>query len=129
MSTSQGLHCGECGTDLPDDAAKGTPCPHCSSAEQQVRMLVGDSVMFRDVLHVKVLDEPKQGRPSVEMRVEQSWSGKRAKWVERRMRIDRANDQYLEEVVDPNTGEVVHHVFEALSDHIGHGSAKTKGQA
>lgn len=120
------LHCAECGTDLPADTPDGQACPHCGSREQQVRVLVEDSVTFRDAVRVEVVDDPKQRRPSMEMRVEQSWSRKRAKWLERRMRIDRANDQYLEEVVDPDTGEVVHHTFEQLSIHVGHGSAANR---
>ena len=68
-----------------------------------MRVLVEDSISFKDEVRVKVVDEPKQGRPSMELRVDRSWSGRRAKWLERRMRIDRANDQYLEELVDPDT--------------------------
>lgn len=38
--------------------------------------------------------------------------------------IDRENDWYEETVTNPDTGEVVHHQAEPLSDHTGHGSAK-----
>jgi|TARA_B110001450_G_C17324859_1_gene360958 hypothetical protein len=33
-------------------------------------------------------------------------------------------DEYKEKVTDRETGEVIHHSEEPLSDHFGHGSAK-----
>ena len=36
--------------------------------------------------------------------------------------IDRENDDYLEKVTDPQTGETIHYCHEPLSEHIGHGS-------
>jgi len=38
--------------------------------------------------------------------------------------IDRDNDVYKEKVVDPKTGETIHHCEEKLSEHYGHGSDK-----
>ena len=38
--------------------------------------------------------------------------------------VDREHDHYLETVVDPSTGQTIHHVDEPLSKHTGHGSAK-----
>ncbi len=43
-------------------------------------------------------------------------------------RIDRDNDRYDEVVIDPETGEIVYECHEPLSEHWGHGSAKTIGQ-
>jgi hypothetical protein len=40
--------------------------------------------------------------------------------------IDRVNDTYFEEVKKKDTGEIVHHCKESLSEHQGHGSAKKK---
>ena len=40
--------------------------------------------------------------------------------------IDRDNDHYHEKVTDPETGEIIHESDEPLSEHQGHGSAKTK---
>jgi hypothetical protein len=39
--------------------------------------------------------------------------------------LDRAQDQYVETVTMQDTGEVVHHCTEPLSQHQGHGSART----
>jgi hypothetical protein len=38
--------------------------------------------------------------------------------------IDRRKNTYYERVVDPATGEVVHHCDEPLTSHQGHGDAK-----
>jgi hypothetical protein len=38
--------------------------------------------------------------------------------------IDRQNNRYKEEIVNSNTGEVLRSVDEALTDHVGRGSAK-----
>lgn len=46
-------------------------------------------------------------------------------FVEKIRLIDRQNDRYVETVTD-NTGVVLHHVDEPLSEHWGHGSAKFK---
>ena len=40
--------------------------------------------------------------------------------------IDRDNDQYFERVTDYETGEVIHHCKEPLSQHLGHGSDRQK---
>ncbi|MGC1133561.1 MAG: hypothetical protein WA941_12120 [Nitrososphaeraceae archaeon] len=46
--------------------------------------------------------------------------------VRRRMRVDRDNNRYTEEVEDKETGEIIHSVDEPLSEHRGHGSARRK---
>ena len=42
--------------------------------------------------------------------------------------INRKDDRYTEIVRDPETGEVIHHCDEKLSDHTGHGSDKNRGR-
>ena len=48
------------------------------------------------------------------------------KWMDKRRVIDREADAYDEVVVDPQTGKTIHECHEALSEHRGHGSAKTR---
>jgi hypothetical protein len=40
--------------------------------------------------------------------------------------IDRDNNRYFEMVTDYESGEIIHHCEEPLSEHQGHGSAKPK---
>lgn len=48
------------------------------------------------------------------------------KWMKKERIIDRENDHYREVVTDPETGKVIQHCDEPLSQHRGHGSAKKK---
>ena len=48
------------------------------------------------------------------------------KWVRKEQVINRREDHYREVVTDPETGEVIHHCDEPLSEHQGHGSDKSK---
>jgi hypothetical protein len=41
-----------------------------------------------------------------------------------RREFDKMRDRYFEHVEDADTGEVLRHVDEPLSEHRGHGSAK-----
>lgn len=48
------------------------------------------------------------------------------KWMDKVRLIDRREDNYLEVITDPETGEKVRDCHELLSEHQGHGSAKPK---
>lgn len=54
------------------------------------------------------------------------YSYSREKHVHKQRVIDRDNDHYFEKVTDYETGEVIHHCEEPLSQHQGHGDAKRK---
>lgn len=47
-------------------------------------------------------------------------------WMKIKIIIDRDNDAYQETVSDPRTGQIIHHTDEPLSEHQGHGSARSK---
>ena len=49
---------------------------------------------------------------------------KSGKWNKMKRLIDRTGDDYEKLIVDPDTGEIIHHCHERLSEHQGHGSAK-----
>jgi hypothetical protein len=65
-----------------------------------------------------------QKKPHVELKQGPSDSHELGKPVERVYLIDRGNDRYFEKVSDYETGELIHHDEEPLSEHIGRGSAK-----
>ena len=54
------------------------------------------------------------------------WFHSARKWVYKEWIINRRGDHYREVITDPETGEVIHHCDEPLSEHRGHGSAKSK---
>ena len=51
---------------------------------------------------------------------------KKNKWMNLNRVIDWSNDLYRKNITDPETGEIIHHCDERLSDHQGHGSAKIR---
>ena len=70
--------------------------------------------------------KPKRnGKPWVDGSSGASWCERFKRFMDRVTLQDRRNNRYVETVKDPTTGEVIHHCEEPLSDHIGHGTAKT----
>jgi hypothetical protein len=63
-------------------------------------------------------------RPFVENYAIPSFSRSRGNLVHRARIIDRDDDRYFEKVTDYESGEVIHHCDEPLSQHRGRGSAK-----
>ncbi|WP_159106134.1 hypothetical protein [Herbaspirillum sp. B65] len=53
-------------------------------------------------------------------------SQKLGRYVDKVWDMNRDTDRYYEHIVDPETGETIHHCDEPLSAHIGHGYAKPK---
>jgi hypothetical protein len=66
--------------------------------------------------------QPGQVRPHHEQRIEPSFWRKGQKWVQRHLRVDHEADEYEETITDPETGEIIHHSEEPLSEHRGHGA-------
>jgi hypothetical protein len=79
---------------------------------------------MRDKVHISLLAAPPDRRPLAEIVVGVDWSRSRQKWVHVERFISRFLDSYSETVVDPESGEVIHHCHERLSEHTNHGSAK-----
>jgi hypothetical protein len=77
---------------------------------------------------VKFNDGVVRGRDKAdeEIRQRDDLSGDGTGWKDRRLRFDMTGDEYEETVIDPETGEVVHHETEPLSKHRDHGGAKQK---
>lgn len=67
-----------------------------------------------------------QKKPYVEDMSMPVYSHSRGKHVHKERVIDRDSDRYVEKITDYETGEVIHHCEEALSQHQGHGDAKRK---
>lgn len=101
----------------------------CGATTQQVRVLIEETVAFREEIRIAAREGTRREvAPHLETRSGDSWSYRMGKWLQRTMRIDRRNDLYGETVIDPQTGEVVHHDFGALSAHRGHGDARKRAK-
>ena len=106
------------------------PCPHCSSEERTVHVVVHDDIKLdvKESIRGKAKDDSYRSKEKIR---KDFFSGddlhhKSGKWYKRERVIDKDNHSYKEIVSDPTTGKVIHHCEESLSDHQGHGSAKKK---
>lgn len=120
--------CTDCGWDfgvITPPSTEPEPCPVCKSIGRTIHIEIHESVTVRDGWRMKG-KEPGKKKPFLETRSEPSHSHKLGKHVHHERVIDRRNDQYFEQVTDYESGEVLHHCNEALSDHTWHGSAKPK---
>jgi hypothetical protein len=80
----------------------------------------------KEMVRVRLNDKTRRSRDK--MRVEilsgDDQRNNDGKWMHKQRHIDKDHDKYFEEVVDPETGQVVHRCEEPLNAHRGHGSAK-----
>ena len=65
-------------------------------------------------------------KPFLELQTGDDFYRKTGEWNRREKIEDRENDRYYEHIVNPKTGEIVHHCEEPLSQHRGHGAARKK---
>jgi len=122
------VYCGHCGGQLKElpnlPAQSREPCPYCGSMSRQYKVRVGQAeITPHSRLDCKGRKGGK-GKPFVKLRVGADWSYKHRRWLRKDRLIDRRDDKYRETVTDPETGDIVHHREEPLSQHRGHGSDK-----
>jgi len=126
--TKDTVKCANCGAsidcigDTPDHRA---PCMNCGSRKRIYSISINEKMVMRGGIGMSV-KRPGGKRPYIEDRSVPDFSKSREKLVHREQVIDRDNDRYLERVKDYESGEVIHHCEEPLSEHRGHGSAKAK---
>jgi hypothetical protein len=125
--TSTEITCRQCGAEIGEPAdtpiEQRTACAACGSTSRLVRISIEATLQTRESLELKSLPP---GSRKWRTRI---WSGaslfrKTVRWHRLERRIDRASDQYYEHIEDEETGDVVRHVEEPLSEHQGRGSAK-----
>ena len=118
--------CDNCGaTIVADRGSPKEPCPGCGSMIRIYHETLRDSLMFLE--HTRIRGRHAGGgRPFFDDRSGASYYKKDGVWHHLTRQIDRENDRYVEIIKILATGEVIKHVDERLSDHIGHGSDKPK---
>ncbi len=130
------IECADCGAKLPDEwissKSKGA-CPKCGSNQKTIHLNIVEeaAVDIRESLTGKVKDVNFNSKknPRYEFFEGDDLRKSDGKWMSKSRVIDKYNDKYLEKVTDPETGDVVHHCEEPLSDHFGHGSDKFKKES
>ena len=121
------VFCNRCGylLDSPLESSQGdrVPCKRCGSTSRLYSAHIAASIVLRGGLGLKARRRG-QKKPFHESYRGPDFSHSRQKHVDKKRIIDRENDIYLEHVQDYETGEIIHHKDEPLSQHKGHGSAK-----
>jgi hypothetical protein len=106
-----------------------TPCPECGSIARRVEKEITSTSPTQSGIRAKGrvgLPGQPGSKPWLKMMSEPSWFRDGKKWVHREKIEDSRNNRYSETVTDPDTGEIIHHHEEPLTDHRGYGSAKKK---
>ncbi|HJP61069.1 MAG TPA: hypothetical protein VJ865_13770 [Gemmatimonadaceae bacterium] len=122
--------CTECEYEFPDPRkaaaeAAGTPCPRCGATSGREFVInASDSFSLHEFANV-IGKRPGKKKPYIETQGGEQLNRGTDKYVEKYRRIDRDNNEYEEIVKDIETGATIHECREPLSEHWGHGSAKS----
>ncbi|MCY4351714.1 MAG: zinc ribbon domain-containing protein [Gemmatimonadetes bacterium] len=121
------INCTECGNPIeePINKQEYATCPHCGSDQRPISNC-GAKINIKEQSIYTLIDPNQTGKSKIRY---ERLSGddlhrKSGKWNKKERIIDRENDRYMEKFIDPETGGVIHHCDEPLSEHQGHGSAK-----
>lgn len=131
MSTSPiaSVECAKCGAELDEQdnvpAKNRAKCPHCGDTARLFKVMLSGTITFTSSLRGKARG-PVSRKPFVEFKSEDSFSRKLGIWAKRYMRIDRRKNRYIEKVINPESGDIIHFCDEPLTKHQGHGSARKK---
>lgn len=125
----QKVKCGCCGMmldELSDIAIEERkPCPNCGSLSRFFNVEISEHMTIREKIGMK-LKSPGDRKPKFESVSGEDLHQKTGKWNKIERRIDRDNNKYMEKIVDPTTGEIIHLCDEPLTEHQNRGSAKNK---
>jgi hypothetical protein len=120
--------CADCGAPIDDEANAPDmhrPCIVCGSTKRVHSVSIMETLVARNGYCLKA-KRPDQRKPYVEDLSMPDYSLSLGKHVHRQRVIDRDTDHYFEKITDCETGEVIHHCEEPLSQHQGYGDAKRK---
>ena len=132
MEESRRMHCADCGEPLDEEVYSGAdnlPCPKCGSLNKSINLVFTDEpIQFKDSLRGKAKDPTRTGKDKLrkDFFTGDDLHRESGKWNKRERYIDKDADYYKEVVIDPESGKVIHHCEEPLSEHRDHGSAKKK---
>ena len=121
------VECKSCGASLNDEPTPGSAdcavCPACGSKLRLFKKDLSGSVSFRAGVRGVAYGASKS-KWFAKFRSEPSFYRRLGIWAQRLMSLNKKTDSYSETVTNPETGEVIHHCSESLSEHTGHGSAR-----
>lgn len=127
----QAALCSTCGYEYRNPKALGSqvpesrkPCPKCGSKRITFQVKIAETITLRSMLGIKSRRKGEK-KPYVEMKSGDDLHRKTGRWSKLTRHIDREKNHYHERITDAETGDVIHETDEPLSEHTGHGSAKS----
>ena len=124
------ITCMNCGAKLPDEwagSAERDRCPKCGSQLATMSLNIIEEVLEPyDCVRGKIEDKNLSSKKKLKYDFIEGYEIRKldGRLMKKSRIIDKVNDKYVEKVVDPESGEIVHLCEEPLSEHVGHGSAK-----
>ncbi|OGN86981.1 MAG: hypothetical protein A2158_02275 [Chloroflexi bacterium RBG_13_46_14] len=121
------LECRQCGKSFTKELVsdQSQPCPNCDSVDWCICVMETLEIPMPGIKLKGKMKETDQKRPTIEFEGGHDLYRESGKWNKKKRLIDRKEDKYEEIITDSQTGEVIHHCEEKLTEHQGHGSAKT----
>jgi hypothetical protein len=120
------VRCGACDMQLDETGneppAERVQCPSCGSTSRTVEQFLEATVTPRSSLTLKT---PATAKWWMKQKVGDEFHRLMGSWHRRARVIDRRSGRYYEHIEDAETGEVVRHVEEPLSDHTDRGDARS----
>jgi transcription initiation factor TFIIIB Brf1 subunit/transcription initiation factor TFIIB len=128
MKKSQNVNqCTNCGNFIDtkqDTSSQRTSCCKCGGILRNHLVNVNEKIRILDGYEAKGKRAGKK-KPFFEDMAKPDYSDHKKKLVHKQRLIDRENNNYRENITDYETGESIHACEEPLSEHFGHGSAKS----
>jgi hypothetical protein len=114
---AQNWTCSECGRRIEETTAeKRTPCPQCGTMARTAHVTFTETVT---AVYIKTRAKHRDGGTKIlrEITEGDDFHRNTSKWNLMRRIIDRANNRYEEIFRDRESGEIVHHTAEPLTEH------------
>lgn len=129
-SPAVSVHCASCGRPLEESpqllVEQRLPCPGCGATARRINAMTHEKLTLKSKIGYKIK------RPGFKKPIYEGVSGddlhrKTGLWSKLVRIIDRENNRYKEEITNSTNGETLRSVDEALTDHVGRGSARKPG--
>jgi len=121
--------CAECGVVVSDEmqSSERTPCPNCGSIFRKVHVTVPETIKAYVSVRGRHKDPSRKSKDKLRADFFSGYERQHStgKMVKKTRVIDKDKDEYREQVIDPVNG-VIYRCEEKLSEHRGHGDARTK---
>lgn len=125
------VYCGQCKELLAEStgAFPRSACPFCGSMDRHYDAQAYEAVGIKEFVEVRHKNPafPSKGKLRIHYKFGDELYRDRGIWIKKDWMANRDSDRYKEIITVPETGEIIHHCEEPLSQHINHGTAKKKG--